>query len=511
MRKSLPLAILAVLVFASTIVCQAADIYISQNTSGGDTGANCSNAHSASWFNSNATGGNIYHLCATFTGAAGSTMLTVPSGTSGNTLTVLFEPGAVLTAPYWGGQNAGAINILGKSYIKIDGGSNGVIQNTANGDALANQQMSQGIYLQAGSSNIEITNLTIQNIYKSVANGTGNNNATNTADVAMGSGGVSSISVHDSTLNNAGQGIQLNWDGGTTSNISFYNNIITDHRFGIQIGSWVASGSTSNINIYGNKITDWSNWATTNDFYHTDGIIVWGDAGHPTNVNIYNNDIYGAFFGTGEIYCTWDGISTTGIASVCNIFNNVLINTQTANAGKAIWTGSYTGPHNILNNTIAGPSSNSGNNLISVDGTVGSFKNNIFYSTSQAVGSYATSCCSNISASDYNLFYAVSGDPFAYNIGTAGQFITYSQWQGLGFDVHGITGNPNLSTTYGLQSGSAAIGKGANLTSLGITALNTDAAGVARPSTGAWDIGAFQFSTQTGGVNPPTGLTAIVN
>ena len=61
-----------------------------------------------------------------------------------------------------------------------------------------------------------------------------------------------------------------------------------------------------------------------------------------------------------------------------------------------------------------------------------------------------------------------------------------------------------------LQSGSAAIGKGANLTSLGITALNSDAAGTARPSSGGWDIGAFQYGSQTGTIDPPSGLNATV-
>ena len=52
----------------------------------------------------------------------------------------------------------------------------------------------------------------------------------------------------------------------------------------------------------------------------------------------------------------------------------------------------------------------------------------------------------------------------------------------------------NLSGAYKLQAGSPAIGAGVNLTSLGITGLDTDAAGVARPATGAWDIGAYQYN-----------------
>jgi hypothetical protein len=65
--------------------------------------------------------------------------------------------------------------------------------------------------------------------------------------------------------------------------------------------------------------------------------------------------------------------------------------------------------------------------------------------------------------------------------------------QGAGRDVHSFTTNPNLTATFHLNSGSPAIGTGVNLTSLGITALNSDASGVARPAVAAWDIGAIQF------------------
>src|SRR5579871_1131513 len=526
--RRFPLSILVALIFVLPTVCSATEIYITQNISGGNTGADCANAHSASWFNSNATGGNTYHLCGTFNGAAGSTMLIVPNGSAGNTLTVLFEPGAVLTAPYWGGQSAGAINIPAHSFIKIDGGTNGIIKNTLNGTpgntcpggtCPSPTHASQGIYIQAGSTNIEIANLTIQDIYDQQPNqSTGDPNATSAADILVSSGGGSNISIHDCTLKAAYRGIGIDWDGGTASNINIYNNSISDHAFGVQIGSWVASGSSSNVNIHGNTITNWSNWnSTADDYYHTDGIIVWGHQGFPTVVNIYNNHIFGSFNGTGEIYCTYDGLSGTGSASLCTIFNNVFQNSLTScssfsgcGPGRSIWTGANTGPHTIVNNTFIGSGSGVTSSLISIDGSIATLENNIFYNSGQAVGSYSTTFpLSNLTASNYNLYNTVSGSPFIWNTGSAGRFISYAQWQAGGYDANGVTGRPNLSGTYTLQSGSAAIGAGKNLTSLGIAALNSDAAGVARPSTAAWDIGAFQFS-QTINIAPPTGLSAIV-
>jgi hypothetical protein len=71
----------------------------------------------------------------------------------------------------------------------------------------------------------------------------------------------------------------------------------------------------------------------------------------------------------------------------------------------------------------------------------------------------------------------------------------------------GVIENPLLNTNGTLQSGSPAIGVGTNLTSLGITALDSDYAGNARPLTGAWTIGAYNGGTPP---SPPSSLTGAV-
>ena len=54
----------------------------------------------------------------------------------------------------------------GQSYITVNGGTNGVIRNTANGDALANKVVSSGIGSSgAFCANFTVQNLTISNIY----------------------------------------------------------------------------------------------------------------------------------------------------------------------------------------------------------------------------------------------------------------------------------------------------------------------------------------------------------
>ena len=76
-----------------------------------------------------------------------------------------------------------------------------------------------------------------------------------------------------------------------------------------------------------------------------------------------------------------------------------------------------------------------------------------------------------------------------------------------GCDAHSITTNPLLNSDSTLQSSSPAKGAGTNLTSLGITGLDTGAPQyfgvnyacgtgcVARLSSGAWDMGAYEASS----------------
>jgi len=94
----------------------------------------------------------------------------------------------------------------------------------------------------------------------------------------------------------------------------------------------------------------------------------------------------------------------------------------------------------------------------------------------------------------------VFGNGFAYSL---------AQWQALGFDVNSKTTDPKFDASYYPTTGSSAIGAGANLSNVGIVGLNYDKDGNARPATGAWDIGAYEY-VQGGDKTPPappTGLT----
>ena len=174
-------------------------------------------------------------------------------------------------------------------------------------------------------------------------------------------------------------------------------------------------------------------------------------------------------------------------------YNNTLISTDSNSSGTC-WTnsGAYggIGTATMQNNAI-------GNCFIVVSYTPGSWvsgssNNNIYGYTSGNTGS------------DFYCNGQTSFSGWKSCIGGAGDASSSAQ------------SSINVSTTTGMpNSGSPVIGAGTNLHSLcsgqpnpGLGALCLDAAGVARPSSGAWDVGAYVFNN---GDATPTGLVATVH
>ena len=510
MRRTL---VQILLVIGSTFVWPAvvwsADIYITQTASDSDSGAgtSCASARSVDWFNTNATGGNTYHLCGTLTGAAGSTILTPPSGSAGAMLTILFEAGAVLQAPYWGSAASGAITLIGKQYVTIDGASHGVIQNTENGTLLANHQSSQGIYVR-NSNHIEIRNLAIQNIY---ANGGSDPSATDTAGATSADiylvGNNDHIAIHDNTLSSARSGVRVDFDGSVIDSIDVYNNTIRDHCWGIVMGAGAGKPTSTNIAIHDNDISGWLNWqcpasaaycTNKTDAYHSDGIILFTVQGSILAPLIYNNFIHGDLgqsSATAYIYCTVANPGAPGNTSTaCIIFNNLLVH----EANRSTWmigTGRGTGNHQIYNNTLIGWSGNT-NGLMAISGTGTKIQNNIGENAGFLYLSYEVDPKATVAVSDYNLWYNINGGGtrLGWNAGGNPTFYNLTQWKGMGFDLHSQTTAPQLNSSYRISSVlSAAFRHGTNLTSTGIAGLNLDKTGIPRPPVVAWDIGAYQF------------------
>jgi hypothetical protein len=563
-RRSAVAIFFICLVAVSSAFGSATNIYITQS---GSPSGNCTtNVQTPAFFNNAANWGSgasqigpgtTVLLCGTFTFASGGNGLTVQgSGTNGNPITINFDTGAILQAPYFGGNGnnscsgqpcGGAISIYNENYITVNGQNTGIIQNTANGSSLANQAPSVGLY--ASGDHILIKNLTIENIYLNTSAESSATPGFNSADLLIDNGSTN-VEVCENYLNNAHMGITGNAAGPTSyiagptnacadtqaaTGLNFYSNTLVDHAWHLQMAA------TNYANYYNNDLSGWSNWfyPTGGSAYHTDGIFVDSVTTTIQIAYIYNNYVHGDFVGgspTGFLHCSVQGANSSGHGSSCHAFNNVFIGMGgTANQGSAVWghAGSI-GPHYFYNNTIVGfccSITQEGDNTIQF-----TFENNIFVPGTGGAGPffyYQTSPpgapISHFTGAGND--YYTTGTP-NWNLGDPGQsFNALSSWKSAlsgggspNADTGSVNNNPSLTGSYTLNSGSAAVGIGENLTSLGIAALDIGAPqtfGVGgscgtgclpRPASGAWDAGAYPRSSNNASAPPapPQGLTATV-
>lgn len=546
---SAALLILGILMTANPALASIANVYIAQSAAGTQDGSSCANAFAATFFNtagnwgsgsSQIGAGTIVHICGTWTGAANSTLLTfLGDGANGNVITLLFEPGALMQAPYF--QRAGgAINLNGHSHILIDGGvicgivngvevpvnqCNGTIQNTDDGTNLTYQQNSSAIY---GGSGINASDIEIRNLVTKLYTRVDSHNNSHAADGAgvfaiwFDHAGLTNVNIHHCNIQHDSEAITIDFEGHNLSGITMANNYVNDMHWGLVIAGASNNTTATGIVLHDNEITNWSNWVSPSTTFHGNGIMLFnasctgcsiGDA----NSLIYNNyvhgDLTGGFSGSSPTAMISPQDNTQGF----QIFNNLVVDTCSGagySCGPAIW---MLGPNSVnmsvYNNTIVN-TGNGGAGLWagSYSGTNGIIaKNNVF--SGVAYPFYVNDNSWTELTTDYNDAYGTT-DWICVNTGAGPpSCLTLSQYQSQhSGDLHSSTGNPNLTSSYKLDSGSAAVGLGTNLTSLGITALNKDAAGSGRPSSGAWDAGAYQ-SGSTSAVAPsaPAGLTATVN
>lgn len=537
------LAACGLLLVASS--ARANDIYFAQSALGSANGTDCADAyglHDASHgvnVSGNWVPGNTLHICGTITLGANTNAVTAQAGgASGSPITIKFEPGAVLSSPYWPGDplgcvsNCGAIDTNSFSYITIDGGTNGLITATANGSSLANRAKTMAILLRGEF--LMVKNMTVTNIYLNSSAEPNSQPGNNTADIRVY--GYSNVEICNNTLNNAHVGI---WSSAASPSFiaaptslctaaqanpgtNIYNNTLQDHGWQMNLGGG------GYMNIFNNDLSNWSNWFYPTDqtfAYHLDGIIVYGgNAGSITRPFIYNNYIHGDFVGfpTGFIFCTY---GVPGSGSACTIFNNLLVGTgHTATAGQGIYfhsaDGNPLGPHVIYNNTISGFST--GQIYMDGDATqIYTVKNNIFLSNGGYYLQLNGTPTSNY-VSNYNVYYGartICGYACGFNAGT-----TLATWQGKGEDLNSVEANPSLDTNWHIQStSSAAYSRGINLAILNIAPLNfskpsavgvNGTTGPARSTAATrWDSGAYVFGSGATSNAPaaPQNLAATVN
>ena len=504
---------------------QASDVYITPDGSGQGV---CTNSpQTPAWFNNSGnwgTGANqigpgtTVHLCGTFTGAAGATLLTFQgNGASGNPVTLLFEAGATLTAPYWGSSGSAAINTNGKSNLVIDGGSNGTIQNTANGTGLANQQASSAVHI-SGASNVTVQHLTVANIcqHNSTSDTVACNSGGNNDRAVYISGGATNVTITLNTIHDSQNCVEYSGSGSDTG-VLISKNTIYHCNWGV--GGY---GGSNGLTIDGNDISSATNWDTGADSFHHNGIILFPQSTNMNHVVISNNYIHD-INGTETAHIFLDPNSSGNLPGVM-IYNNVTVTTTLGGPTNCfIEPGAHVAPAYVFNNTMSGASACG----TGVDPT-GQIYNNVFVGMFNSIG-----IPSNGVSSDYNSFFGLTGGTLAFtnasnniNASTLAQWVTATGSQPCGTgrcDEHSISTDPALTAAFTLTSGSPAIGIGKNLSSLGVSGLNVGAPQffgvnyacgngcVPRPSTGNWDIGAYPSSTSAGQQpNPPSGLTAQV-
>jgi len=511
-------------------------VYVAQSagTFSGGTACNGKNAESVATFNSGTeSAGSIYYLCGTIT----TGIKINGSGSSGSVITMIWDTGARVSQPvaqgiylngnsaYWlfdggvacgPGTNCDAVEAANQTGYAT--GQTGIIEATANGSALANQNpTSQAFYgCSSGCHDIEIRNLIIRNMYQH----TNMSDSTNNVDggtfifscVSCASG---TISIHDSSIHDNGNAVSLTTTSGTTLNV--YNNDFYRNNWAVA----PTGRGTRMVNIHDNHFHDASNWDTTDDAFHHNGVHVFmTTATDSLGINIYNN-LSDGNWGNCCTTATQVFIDTGGfsVPDNVNVFNNVVIQ-YPGNLAPAWEYSATTGL--VANNTALGVCTTPSNTYalgIGSGATGLNVENNFIQCYGQLI---QFNPGATFTLWDYNTY----GPPGISGVGTWDHantgFNAFAAWQtACSCDSHGQSqstlhtsaiGAPQGGSPLVGQGASALIGAGANLTSLGITALDSDTSAggtrtpVSRPTTGPWTAGAFQFQSPP----PPTNTVAPI-
>jgi hypothetical protein len=495
----------------------AKDFYVGGTQAGTGTGTGCSTAKPITWLSNAASWGTAatqigpgttVHLCGIINGTPGQQLFVVRTdGTSTSPITIKWEPNAILSAPYWSAM--GAIYASGRSYIVFDGGTNGMIRNTANGTTGAYKQSTRAIYASYCNGCV-VKNLTVANLY--VRTATTDLAPTQTAINCVYFLGANNFTVNHLTCHDAGWALAGNGNNLTIAYSNLYN---IDH--GLAFG---ATGRMSGFSIHDNHIHGYTNWDSTTNAYHHDGIHMWGQSGGTvTNGVIYNN----IFDGDSGVNVTAHIYLQDSIQNV-SVYNNVFVvpSNRTipclwfaARSTSGMPGGNATG-NSAYNNFINAGGHAHGTGLYVQSQLNFSAHNNILMGGQSDISLQGGSTLS-ASGIDRNIYLQLAdyGDrnTFGYN-GVVYQ--TLAQWQSACHCdassklVH--LSQINVNSLGQLLSGSVAIGAGSNLlniTSGMLSPLSKDKVGAQRQLSGNWDAGAYKFGS-VALPSSPAGLTATI-
>lgn len=482
--------------------------FISQ--SGGGSGTSCTDPLPVSYFNTPSSwgagkisGGSTVHLCGIITSTlqfqGGGT------GTGANRVTLLAESGAILSQPV--GQ---LINCEGFSHILLNGGTNGIIRNTANGTNLTFQQMIRAVECD-NAGDIEVENWSATGLYVHVApGGPSDGNGSSCIDETFSNffydyPATGNVKVHDNSIANVGWAIRVDGPTVNGTDIQVYNNIIQSMNHGVEGG-----GDTTQYTyeVTSNQFGAMANWDTTLNCYHHDPIHFFTGSPNPSDTTTIANN---KFFGDPGVNNTADIFLENGQPNVLQ-YNNVYIGDVVHALNNGFYNNQGGANHRVFNETFIGQGINNSGCIEERTGSSVTFKNNLLIGCNNYVSIYPGV---TITGWDYNTYAAqASGGNSAWNNGAGTSTNTFSAWQsGSGLDAHGQSLSMSPVNSSGVPSmGSAVIAAALNLTSLGISGLDCDTTDgnlrtcTARPvGPTAWTTGAYTFSAPA----PATGNSLL--
>jgi hypothetical protein len=506
-----------------------ATYWVTQSGAGSANGSNLSNAWSVTNFNTSGnwsgsvgtagkiSPGDTVMLHGTFSGTSAKIAFQ-GGGTSGHPITVLFDTGAFFTAPTWGNQVTAAITSSGFNWNILDGGAvgtiggygatgttNGYIECTSNGTGLTTSDGVTGVDFNFGN-NLIVRNLLLSNLYVA----TNGDNGTAGTGVTMLAHGGASANQHDCLITNCvchdvQNGFFIEPGVGTFNmTLSF----VTSYNCNWGGGAGVAASgeSITNLIVHDCYFHDWENWDSPSDTSHHNGFYAFAENGGTiiTGITMYNIVVGPNFGGVNNTSTAGLFISGPGINGTNLIYNIIGVVNPTGDGGPNdalifVWPGDGS-TTNIYNCTLQ----TQGNSCIELYGsqlTTGAnfnLANNIYIGgvavAAQVINGLTGGTVLLHVTSDHDVFFNLSsGGNFSYSTATNGaaSFQTLTQWKANSFapeSTFSSTSTPNLNSSFVPVATSSAIGNGANLT----TTFTTDFYGTARPSSGAWDIGAAQ-------------------
>jgi hypothetical protein len=518
----------------------ATDVYIAQAAAGSANGSSCVNAHAYSFFNTSGNWGagasqigpgTTVHLC----GTIGNALTAQGSGAAGSPITILFDAATSgqISMPYL--PTTGALVLNNQSYFTVNGQNTGIIQSTNNGSPASlcpGSPYTNSVVSKAISANtttgVEIKNLTLGPIYVHLCTAddfTNNPPLVTPGPIAVEAAyGSASLTIDGNTIHDCDWCIFGGSNG--QNNISINHNTIYNMDHGAGFGMALASGVMNGFYFYNNHLYGANVWDSNDKSYHHDGIHLFAYCANGSsfcsgtyieNVFIYDNTFDGLWgsnvnamvyleenigpntyvfnnYFNGSQMVIWGLGQLSARGNGVTAYNNTIVgfSTSAAITGQAL----LAGPVVLRNNILA-----TANSLVSTgtDGGSGSpstysFSNNIYANGGGNAWVWDYPPGTYFASTQFSLWVSHSGE-------------TKSTYAGSTSSSAGVNANGTLAPS------SPARSAGANLYSVcngqpnpGLGALCYDAASIARPLSGAWDAGAYQYTTSP---SPPTNLIAV--